>query len=199
MARRSSRVIPANEYRRVRWKNGLGWTREIDRDRDGDDWSWRLSIAEVEQDGDFSLFPGIERELVMLKGHGMRLCFDDGEVIGLEQPHARHRFGGLRPLHAELIDGPTQDFNVMWRPEHWDTQVMVRPLVDQMVFFAGAGVGWAIHLLAGEARFGADAGLEGLWMGDTAILEADEPRTRYLLQGGGELLLVRLEAKPEAQ
>ena len=25
----SSRLIPANEYRRERWKNGLGWTREI--------------------------------------------------------------------------------------------------------------------------------------------------------------------------
>ena len=24
-----SRVIPANEYRRIRWRNGQGWTREI--------------------------------------------------------------------------------------------------------------------------------------------------------------------------
>ena len=23
------RLLPANEYRRERWKNGLGWTREI--------------------------------------------------------------------------------------------------------------------------------------------------------------------------
>ena len=37
-----SRVIPANEYRRVRWRNQLGWTREIVKVPDGDDWGWRL-------------------------------------------------------------------------------------------------------------------------------------------------------------
>ena len=29
-----SRVIPANEYRRERWRNQLGWTREICRSGD---------------------------------------------------------------------------------------------------------------------------------------------------------------------
>ena len=46
----SAYVIAANEYRRVRWKNGLGWTREILRQPDHEDWDWRLSIAEIEQD-----------------------------------------------------------------------------------------------------------------------------------------------------
>ena len=32
----TSRVIPANEYRRERWRNQLGWTREICRNGDGD-------------------------------------------------------------------------------------------------------------------------------------------------------------------
>ena len=45
----SSRLIPANEYRRERWKNGLGWTREIVRMPDSDAWDWRLSIAEIER------------------------------------------------------------------------------------------------------------------------------------------------------
>lgn len=46
-----SRVIAANEYRRERWKNGTGWTREILRMPDQTDWNWRLSIAEIERDG----------------------------------------------------------------------------------------------------------------------------------------------------
>jgi environmental stress-induced protein Ves len=55
-------LIPANEYRRERWKNGLGWTREIAREpADGDAWTWRLSIAEVEKDGPFSAFPCCDR------------------------------------------------------------------------------------------------------------------------------------------
>ena len=54
-----SRVIPANEYRRERWRNGLGWTREIHAamPATGGTWDWRLSIAEIEQDAPFSLLP----------------------------------------------------------------------------------------------------------------------------------------------
>src|SRR3546814_1791648 len=70
-----SRVIAANEYRRERWRNGLGWTREIHAHRPdpGSDWAWRLSIAEIERDAPFSAFPGVDRELVLLHGNGLRL------------------------------------------------------------------------------------------------------------------------------
>ncbi|HEY5781340.1 MAG TPA: HutD family protein, partial [Lysobacter sp.] len=36
-----SQVIPANEYRRERWRNLLGWTREIARWPEEGDWVWR--------------------------------------------------------------------------------------------------------------------------------------------------------------
>ena len=78
------RVIPANEYVRMRWRNGAGWTRAIlqagrtgaDTGTDAPDWDWRLSIAEIEQPGPFSRFPGVERELVLLQGDGLALHFD---------------------------------------------------------------------------------------------------------------------------
>ena len=66
----STRVIPANEYRRMRWRNGAGWTREIHAEPSAEDWTWRLSIAEIEQDAPFSCFPGVDRELVLLSGNG---------------------------------------------------------------------------------------------------------------------------------
>jgi len=189
-----SRVIPANEYRRVRWKNRLGWTREILRTPDSDDWNWRLSIAEVEQDAAFSSFPGVERELVLLRGNGLRLRFDDGEVRELDQPCARHRFAGERALVGELIDGPTHDFNLMWRRDAISAELLHRPLVGSMVFFAEPGTQWAIHLLAGQATFDAESGLPPLFAGDTAILCGEEGRRRYALDGGGELLAVKLSA-----
>src|SRR5690606_14777098 len=59
--------LPANEYRRERWRNERGWTREIYRHPEGSgDWEWRVSIAEVDQDAPFSTFPGCDRELVLL-------------------------------------------------------------------------------------------------------------------------------------
>lgn len=187
-----SRVIAANEYRRERWKNGAGWTREIVRVPDREDWDWRLSIAEIEQDAPFSLFPGIDRELVLLRGNGLRLSFEDGDVCELQPPHDRLRFEGERKLTGELLDGPTHDFNLMWRRDRMAAELLHRPLVGPMLFFTEPGTTWAIHLLAGQARFDEASDLPGLWAGDTALLADDEARRRYVLEGGGELLAIKL-------
>ena len=49
-------AIPATEYRRTRWRNGRGWTREILALPDNDAWDLRLSIAEV----DAAAEPGLD-------------------------------------------------------------------------------------------------------------------------------------------
>ncbi|UUE98749.1 HutD family protein [Xanthomonas hortorum pv. pelargonii] len=237
----SSRVIPATDYRRERWRNQLGWTREILRLGDADAWSLRLSIAEIEQDAAFSAFPGIDRELVLLHGNGMRLRFGDGASVtctgssnsssgsgnesdgggsndgsgavrgghdvgadggtdapgssdsscDLLPPYQRVRFAGEEAVSATLLDGPTQDFNLMWRRDVLQAELLHRPLVGTMLFFADPGSAWALHLLAGQASFGRDSGLPPLVAGDTAWLSASS-RTRYVLDGGGELLAIRV-------
>lgn len=186
-------LIPANEYQRTRWKNGLGWTREITRYPAGsDDWLWRLSIAEVDKDGAFSAFENIDRELVLLSGEGMRLNFADGESVTLNPPHDKHRFTGERELAAELINGPTQDFNAMWRRDRYETQVLHRPLVGPMVFFSEKNVTWAIYMLSGIAQFKDQQHPMRLQQGDSALLLPDENGGRLILDGGGEVLLVKL-------
>lgn len=185
-------VIPANEYRRERWRNQLGWTREIYRSPEEGEWEWRLSIAEIERDSAFSSFPGIDRELVLLSGNGLRLRFDDGELHELEPPHGKLRFAGERVVVGELVDGPTHDFNLMWRRDRVQAMLWHRPLVGPMVIFAEPHATWAVHLLAGGARFADDSGLPPLGTGDTAILQAGDERLRHVIEGGGELLLVRV-------
>jgi environmental stress-induced protein Ves len=69
----------------------------------------------IEQDAPFSRFEGIDREIVLLSGNGVRLHFDDGSVHALEPPHGRLRFAGEAGVNGVLIDGATQDFNLMWR------------------------------------------------------------------------------------
>ncbi|WP_411834210.1 HutD family protein [Pseudoxanthomonas mexicana] len=187
-----SRVIPANEYRRERWKNGAGWTRQILRMPDADDWHWRLSIAEIEQDAPFSSFPGVERELVLLRGNGLRLRFGDGRDALLQPPHDRLRFAGEDEVAGELIDGPTHDFNLMWRRDAVQAELLHRPLVGPMLFFAEPGTQWAIHLLGGQGRFDGAASLPPLWAGDTAVLASSSGRRRFVLEGGGELLAIRI-------
>jgi len=194
----ATRVIPSFEYRRERWRNGLGWTREILRVPDSADWQLRLSIAEIEQDAAFSAFPGVERELVLLRGEGVRLRFDDGTVHTLLPPHGRLRFAGEADVHGELVDGVTHDFNLMWRRDQLDAELLHRPLVGSMFFFTEPGTAWAIHLLAGQAEFEGEPDLPPLQQGDTAWLAAGE-RRRYALRGGGELLAIRLDQRRGGQ
>lgn len=202
-------VIPSNEYRRVRWRNGAGWTREILARRLGaadasvandigegspDEWDWRLSIAEIEQDADFSVFEGIDRELVLLSGNGVRLRFSDGEAHELHPPHGRLRFSGDRAVRGELLDGPTHDFNLMWRRERVAAALWHRPLVGPMVIFVEPGTAWCVYLIAGQAEFRDESGLPRLQAGDTAVLQTGASRARHVLDGGGEVLLVRVAA-----
>lgn len=187
-------LIPANEYRRERWKNGLGWTREIVRwPEDAESWDWRLSIAEIDRDCEFSSFPGLDRELVLLRGEGVRLAFDDGEVRELLPPHDRVRFDGEREVRAELIAGPTQDFNLMWRRDRVEATLLHRPLVGPMLFFAEPGISWAAYVISGRALFKDQLLPMVLEQGDTALIAPDVGRAnRVILEGGGELLLVRI-------
>jgi len=190
----ATRVIPSFEYRRERWRNGLGWTREILRVPDSEEWQVRLSIAEIEQDAAFSSFPGIDRELVLLRGEGLRLRFADGALHTLLPPHDRLRFAGEAEVHGELVDGLTHDFNLMWRRDQVDAELLHRPLVGSMFFFTEPGTAWAIHLLAGQAEFEGEPELPPLQQGDTAWLAAG-PHRRYALCGGGELLAIRLDQR----
>jgi len=196
------RLIRANSYRRERWRNDLGWTREIvrfpeDTDvralADGPAFSFRISIAEIERDCAFSAFPGCDRHLVLLTGNGMTLEFDDGESVPVLPPHGRIAFAGERIVHCRLQDGPTHDFNVMVQRDRWSAQVLHRPLVGSMVFFAEPGVSWAIYLLAGGARLKSHE--LTLAPGDTVLLEDEQPASaaRQILDGAGEALLVRLQ------
>lgn len=103
----------------TRWKNGGGNTREIAVWPPGagmDDFVWRLSVADIEADGPFSAFPGIDRQIVLLDGAGVMLRADDGSFNHrLVQPGTPFAFSGDTGLQAALLDGATRDFNVMTR------------------------------------------------------------------------------------
>ena len=193
----SLRLIPANEYRRERWRNGLGWTREIAIGfaDEASNYDWRLSIAEVDSDCAFSAFPGCDRVLMLLSGNGMELQFDDGECKMVAPPHGVAAFPGERGVQCRLLDGPTTDFNAIVRRDRCTMQVYHRPLVGSMVFFAEARVLWAIHLIGGRASIKSADDSATLNAGDTALLDAgaEGVAARSILDGGGDVVLVKVQ------
>jgi uncharacterized protein len=101
------------------WKNGAGLTREIavgPRGASAADFAWRFSVAEVERAAPFSIFPGIDRCIVLLAGAGLHLRGDDGSLDHrLDSIGAPFHFSGDVSLAATLIGGPSRDLNVMTR------------------------------------------------------------------------------------
>lgn len=100
------------DYTRQPWKNGRGTTTELWRlERDGQ-FLARLSRASVVEDGPFSLFPGIERNLTVLSGPGFRLT--GGGLDFRCEPLVPVAFPGDVALQATETEGmQSDDFNVM--------------------------------------------------------------------------------------
>jgi uncharacterized protein len=116
--------LTPDDYTRQPWKNGRGTTMELWRlERDGQ-LLVRLSRAAVVEDGPFSLFPGIERNLTVLSGPGFRLT-GDGYNFRCE-PLVPAAFPGDVALQATETQGmQSDDFNVMTARDLPRPQVIV--------------------------------------------------------------------------
>ena len=108
-------IFSPENYKTIPWKNGLGHTTELAISDGGtlDNFDWRLSIASVVNDGDFSNFAGYQRNLVLIKGNGLTLDHRNGDVDKLTQLLDIARFDGASKTHGALTNGAIKDFNIM--------------------------------------------------------------------------------------
>jgi environmental stress-induced protein Ves len=121
------RLLSPADYLCAPWRNGGGRTTEIAAYPPGssiDRFDWRVSIAEVDRDGPFSTFPGVDRILVLLAGGGLRLS-GSGEPIELRALGEPCAFDGGAPLQCTLFRGPVQNFNLMIRRARVRGEVVV--------------------------------------------------------------------------
>lgn len=98
------------------WKNGGGVTKELYRlshQEDENLFYLRLSMASITTSGPFSLFPNIDRTLLLLKGNGFELHHPNSSIVLLDQSFSPISFKGEEPINCELLDGECLDFNVM--------------------------------------------------------------------------------------
>lgn len=113
----AARVIHNEDLVRVPWKNGGGTTAEIAAFPDGssfENFGWRISMADVASDGPFSVFPGIDRTLILVEGDAIDLDVE-GIVYPLDRTSPKLSFSGDDITRGRLPSGPIRDLNVMTR------------------------------------------------------------------------------------
>lgn len=179
--------VPADTLRAEPWTNGAGSTTVLASGPDAQAWTWRLSIARIDSDADFSSLPGVRRQLAALDA-----------ALSLTFPHAGERqalrlsvirFDGADAPHARLTDGPTRAFNLMLR-DGAEGELIARPLNGAMVLPPSAGARWFLYLLAGQAEL--RSGGERLHLVQDESVWIDASGT-LRIEGGGEIVLVRLD------
>lgn len=117
------------------WKNGGGSTRQLLAYPPGaslDSFTYRVSVAEVDSDGPFSHFAGVDRSLAILEGDGLALMNGAqlfGTLLAGQPPLA---FDGALSLSGLRLGGKVRDFNVMSR------RGLARHHCQQLVLDAGS-------------------------------------------------------------
>ena len=103
-------LTPA-DYTAMPWANGRGTTIEMLRENYANGKIFfRLSMATVSENGPFSIFPGINRNLTVIDGPGFDLI---GERKLRADPFVPVEFPGDCRIVAANVTQPSQDFNVM--------------------------------------------------------------------------------------
>ena len=194
------------DARRLPWRNGRGVTEELaigpaDASFERDDWAWRISRAAVVEDGPFSLFPGVDRVLVLTEGAGLALRHgSDGATVRLT-PLVAHAFPGDVATVASCLAGPVRDLNVMTRRGRVRVRVaVVRTAPD------GAHVDLApgdvvVHAVAGPVAVlvgGPASRRVTLEAGDTLVGAGLAAATSLGLRGSAEGVAVVASIAPVA-
>lgn len=155
-------VIRQRDLVETPWKNGGGITRHIAQEGDASSPLWRLSMADVDEDGRFSRFPGLTRILTVIKGDGMTLHGPDGDLLARYAEPVT--FEGAMPVMATLRRGPIRVLNLMFDAARCQGEVHVVRKAGANDF-GQSGQTCVLHVIAGQAQVDGD----NLRAGDTVI------------------------------
>ena len=179
-------LIPFAGLSAVPWKNGGGSTTEIaiePPDAGFDNFDWRISLATISRDGPFSLFPGVDRTLALVDGHGMTLDIDGAERVLVCDDEPVVSFAGEARVEAMLNRGATSDFNVMTRRARCRHKFGRRTLTGNSEFVPGGDV-TVLFLAEGDGlAVSSDDERIGMVRCDAIVFDDNAPWTLEAVHG----------------
>jgi uncharacterized protein len=180
------RIVRWIDLKAVPWRNGLGITREIAREANGDCFAWRFSVADVAADGAFSRFDGMRRILTVVDGKGMELQHQTATLqadLGLPV-----EFDGSLDITSRLKGGPLRDLNLIFDPKQYGGHVSLLPTGGSLTLQCGEKQTLALYCMRGTVELEQSQTLN---KGDTAFLESNI--CRVFVDASSQALLVTIE------
>lgn len=179
------------------WKNGAGARRELavhPADADGDAFEWRLGLADIVADAPFSVFPGIDRCITLVRGAGIRMSGDIQHRLDV----AMHPFcfPGEAVIDSQLVAGASEAFNVMTRRGACSAQTSA---VSQSVQVDASETTTLVYCVSERTRVDLASGSIELPSGQAALWRDRTPRLAiHPVTPQTQTLLVRLRRVPGA-
>jgi hypothetical protein len=120
------------------------------------DWVWRISVAEVAASGPFSRFADVQRWFAVLSGSGVTLQMNGAEhrLTASSEPL---EFDGALAVDCHLIDGRTQDLNLMVRQGL--ASARMQRIAGAQQFLGRAAKVLAVYARTGPAQLRDEQGL----------------------------------------
>ena len=171
------------------WRNGGGVTRDVARYPETGEFDWRVSVADIDRDGAFSTFEGVDRVIVLVEGEAMTLTVSGVDhALSWGEPFG---FDGGQPTSCCLPGPPTRDLNVMTRRGRARSAVDVVQIGSAPVAFAAAGP-LLLVALSGPVSVTSSAGLEV----ELGVLDALEWRAAASVRVAGPGTVVAIHVAP---
>ena len=189
-----ARLLKPCDYRAMPWKNGLGTTTELAIEPAGatleSGFQWRLSMADIREDGPFSPFPGCTRTLLLIEGKGIELDFHGNGHRRLDRTFEAVSFQGDWSVSSRLLDGPCRDFNVITRRGLRQEVRVLRP--DPRVLLPAAPT-LLVFCARGQAR------VNDSLLGPQELLRLEGAGAAEVSSEAPETLLVAIAIAPETE
>jgi len=188
-------TISPENFKSIPWKNGKGKTIEVAINEGGtlDNFDWRLSMADVVEDGEFSNFNGYLRNLVLIKGNAIALCHDDQGTDKLNNYLDFATFDGGNQTFGQLPDGPITDFNIITDIEKYSVNVFTSTAQSQLTI-SSAELTFVYNHATADCQLSVGEHHITLAPNHLFLLEDNDTKQRLKVTGK-ELILVQLNTK----
>jgi environmental stress-induced protein Ves len=138
-------LISQEQFKVTPWKNGAGVTAEIAISPKGSDFreanfKWRISSARIEDENEFSKFPGYSRTLTVLSGEGLML--NDQEV----GPFEVFEFEGEDQIECVPLSGPVEDLNVIFLRDRYRCSMQLLHVTEEKELKLESGIHFFLPL-----------------------------------------------------